>query len=139
MTNPADKVALTPSGPNATFTLPFFKFGMDRGPLTFELKVTTANGSITDQVVITPRADLVTIGGAKWKARDFRVSGAGSIEGAVIIVRATNGTPYGTAVVTGGAWELRLRNGQAPANNPGTVHVDSNLGGTAGPFTVTNG
>ena len=25
-----DKVALTPSGPNATFTLPFFKFGMDQ-------------------------------------------------------------------------------------------------------------
>ena len=92
---------------NASFTLPFFKFGMDRKPLTFELSVTTANGTITDQVVITPRADLVTIGGAKWKARDFRVSGAGSIEGAVITVRSANGTAYGTAVVTGGAWELR--------------------------------
>ena len=44
-----------------------------------------------------------------------------------------------TAAVTAGAWDLRLRNGAAPRTNPGTVHVDSNLGGTAGPFTVTNG
>ena len=123
---------------NASFTLPFFKFGMNRTPLTFELMVTTPNGSITDQVVITPRADLVSIGGAKWKAGDFRVSGAGSIEGAVITVRSANGTAYGTAVVTAGAWELRLRNG-VPATNPGTVYADSDLGGTAGPFTVTNG
>lgn len=136
-----DKVTLVGGDQmNASFTLPFFKFGMSNKPLTFELKVTTANGSITDQVIITPRSDVVTIAGGKWKARDFRISGTGNTEGAIVTVRSEDGKVlYGTAAVSGGAWELRLRNGAAPAANPGRVFVDSNLGGTAGPFIVTNG
>ncbi len=44
-----------------------------------------------------------------------------------------------TGTVTAGAFDIRLRNGAAPRTNPGTVYVDSNLGGTAGPFTIPNG
>jgi len=141
MADGVDKVALTPSGKDAGFTLPLYKFGMSTKALTFELTVTPAEGdSRTDVVVITPRADTVTVGTGKWKQNDFRISGTGSTNGAIVTVRSADGkTVYGTAAVTAGAWDLRLRNGAAPRTNPGTVHVDSNLGGTAGPFTVTNG
>ena len=131
-------MALTPSVKNASFTLPFFRYPMVNTPLTFELAVTFGDTVRTDVVVITPRTDTVTIGGAKWKARDFRVSGTSSRDGSVITVRSATGTVYGTAVVTAGAWEVRTRNG-VPATNPGTVFADSDLGGTAGPFTVANG
>ncbi len=133
-----DKVALTSSLKDASFSLPFYKYPMVNKPLTFELAVTFGDTVRTDVVVITPRSDVVAIGGAKWKARDFRVSGTSSTDGGVITVRSANGTVYGTAVVTGGAWELRNRNG-VPAANPGTVYADSDLGGTAGPFAVTAG
>ena len=60
---------------NASFTLPFFKFPMVNKPLTFELTVTLGGTVKTDVVVITPRTETVTIGVAKHKAGDFRVSG----------------------------------------------------------------
>ena len=53
---------------------------------------------------------------------------------------------YGTQQVvaaappaTGGEYDFRLRNGAAPATNPGSIYVESDGGGVAGPFTVANG
>ncbi len=143
-----DKVVLTPAGTNATFTLPFFKAGMSAQPLTFELAVTSGGNTQRDKVVITPRSDTVAIVTAKWKAGDFRVVGTNSAVGSIVTLRgpvAPNGTAviYGTATVTaavppavGGDFDIRLRNGAAPAAKPPVVFVDSNMGGTAGPFTV---
>jgi hypothetical protein len=42
------------------------------------------------------------------------------------------------APATGGEYDIRLRNGAAPATNPGRIFVESDSGGVAGPFTVTN-
>jgi hypothetical protein len=43
------------------------------------------------------------------------------------------------SVVTGGAYAVRLRDNAAPSTNPGRIFVESNMGGVAGPTTVTNG
>jgi hypothetical protein len=63
-----------------------------------------------------------------------------------IRVGAPDGRSLGQAAVTaatppatGGVYDFRLRNGAAPATNPGTIYVVSNGGGVAGPFTVARG
>ena len=97
--------------------------------------------------------DRVTIGTAKWKTGDFRVTGTGSLVGAIVTVRpATSagtidrtrslGTAQTVAAVapeTGATYDIRLRNGNAPATNPGKIFVESDSGGVAGPFVVANG
>jgi len=45
----------------------------------------------------------------------------------------------GAAGTTGGAIDLRFRDGAAGTTNPGTIWIESNRGGTAGPLTVANG
>jgi hypothetical protein len=91
-----------------------------------------------------PTGDAVTIASAKWKAGDLRVSGTGSVAGATVSLRIGSATApvIGTAPVVaappaaGGAFDVRLRNGAAPATRPATVYVTSDKGGVAGPFTV---
>jgi hypothetical protein len=101
----------------------------------------------------TKVTDRITIGTAKWKSGDFRVTGSGSTVGALLEVRNANaaGTGPGTTVLargqveppvapeTVGTFDIRARNGAAPTSNPGKVFVVSENGGVAGPFTVANG
>jgi hypothetical protein len=99
----------------------------------------------------TKLTDRITIGTAKWKSGDFRVTGTGSTVGAFVEVRNATATGPGTTVLaraqveppvapeTVGSFDARARNQAAPATNPGKVYVVSENGGVAGPFTVTNG
>lgn len=141
-----DRVTLTgPATLTPRFTMPLYRSPMTNKGLTFRLTVTTAGGSKIDDVLIMPSVDRVTIGTAKWKAGDFRVTGTGSFLGATVLVRS--GSPTGpviaSAAVTAaappaiGGFDLRLRNGAAPAVNPTIIYIESNQGGTAGPFTVS--
>jgi Fibronectin type III domain/Chitobiase/beta-hexosaminidase C-terminal domain len=101
---------------------------------------------------------------AQWKSRDFRIEGASdATSGSVQIYRANaqgqllraNGTVattqsealrYGgivnlTAAVApevGTTFSLRLRDGQAPATNPGFVVAIANDGGKSAPTAVAN-
>jgi hypothetical protein len=101
----------------------------------------------TDQgpFVPTKLTDSVSIGTAKWKSGDFRVTGSGSAVGALLEVHA--GSPTGTLLARGqveppvapatlGTYDIRARNANAPAANPGKIYVVSENGGVAGPFTV---
>jgi hypothetical protein len=104
-------------------------------------------------LVPTKVTDRVTITTAKWKVGDFRVTGTGSLVGAIVTVRPATSTgaidrtrSLGTAQTvpavapaTGGTYDIRLRNANAPATNPGKIYVESDSGGVAGPFVVTNG
>jgi hypothetical protein len=65
-------------------------------------------------------------------------------------VTIRSGSPSGTALgsgrvpaapapAVGGVYDLRFRDGAAPATRPATIYVVSSLGGVAGPFTVANG
>ena len=135
----ADQVTLSPVAgqpQNARFTLPFYSFPMVNSPLTFQLTVTVGAVVKTDTVVITPRSDAVSITTAKWKPGDFRVTGTATTVGSTVTIRNATGTVYGRATVAvGGTYDFRLRAG-VPTVKPPTVFVDSNLGGTAGPFNV---
>jgi hypothetical protein len=104
-------------------------------------------------LVPTKVTDTVSIGTAKWKSGDFRVTGTGSLVGAIVTVRPATSTgtidrtkSLGTTQTvpaappaTGGTYDIRLRNGNAPATNPGKIYVESDSGGVAGPFVVSNG
>ena len=129
----------SPTSKNTSFTFPLYAYPADNVALTFRLSV-TANGVVrTDDVTISPRSDTVTVTQAKWKARDFRVVGTVTTPGALVTVRRANGTVLGTATADAlGAFSFRDRSNNVQTN-PGTVFVDSNRGGTAGPVTVVNG
>jgi hypothetical protein len=137
-----DKVTVTGAATlNPSFVLPLYTYPMTNKPLTFRLTVTTADGSKTDDVLVTPTPDQVQIATAKWKAGDFRVTGGGTVVGATIKVHSGSlaGPVLGTTLVTAGppaVWSLRQTNAAAPATRPATVWVESSVGGTAGPFTV---
>jgi hypothetical protein len=129
-----------------SFTLPLYRHPMTNNSLTFRLTVTANGVSRSDEVKVTPVPDRVTIGTARWKAGDFRVTGTGSAVGATITVHqgSLGGRVLLTAPVTaaappetGGVWDARARNAAAPAANPGTIWIESSVGGTAGPFTVS--
>jgi hypothetical protein len=101
----------------------------------------------------TKITDQVTITRATWKSGEFRVRGTGSVTGAIVTVRpatpsgaidrtrslgsATVGAPVAPATV--GDYEVRMRNANAPATNPGRIYVESDNGGVAGPAVVSNG
>lgn len=141
-----DQVTLTGSATlSPSFTLALYKDPMTNKALTFRLTVTSGTTVKTDDVLVTPKPDQVSIGTGRWKVGDFRVTGVGSVVGGVITVH--KGSPSGpvlgratmtaaAAPATGGVFDLRLRNAAAGPTNLGTVWIESSVGGTAGPFTV---
>ncbi|MBG6183895.1 hypothetical protein IWX65_001863 [Arthrobacter sp. CAN_A214] len=143
-----DKMTLTGATTlKPTFTLPVYKYPATNNPLTFRLTVTAGGESRTDEVKVTPVPDRVAIGRAEWKSGDFRVSGTSSAVGSVITLHkgSLGGPVLGRATVTaavapatGGEFSLRLRDAAAGTSNPGTVWIESSVGGVAGPTTVTN-
>jgi hypothetical protein len=133
---------LTVSGLTAGTTYSFTVAASNDGGTTYGAESTSASATPTKVT------DRVTIGTAKWKSGDFRVTGTASVVGATVTIRAGSptGQSLGQAAVTaaappatGGEYDLRLRNGAAPATNPGTIYAVSSGGGVAGPFTVARG
>lgn len=113
----------------------------------------TIEGTSSSVVSVRPVAstiDRLTIGSARWKTSDFRVTGTGSIVGATIRVHRANADNTVGAAITGavttvtapvapatvGDYEVRLRTGIP--TNPGRIYVVSDRGGIAGPFTPSN-
>lgn len=122
----------------------------------FTVKAKNSSGygpESTDQGPFVPTrlTDTVTIGTAKWKSGDFRVTGGGSAVGAFLEVRNAGASGPGTTVLargqveppvapaTNGTYDIRARSANAPATNPGKIYVVSENGGVAGPFVVANG
>ncbi|HEY3573243.1 MAG TPA: fibronectin type III domain-containing protein [Arthrobacter sp.] len=150
LTGPTDPDKVTLTGANTlkpTFSLPVFQSPMTNNALTFRLTVTVGTTVRTDEVKIVPVTDRVTIGVAQWRTGDLRIDGTSSVVGGTVTVRVggPTGRVLGQAAVTaaaapatGGVYSLRLRNAAAGTTNPGTVWVESTLGGTAGPKAVAN-
>jgi hypothetical protein len=124
------------------------------GTYTFTVKaknagnVYGAESVMSDPLTVAPATDRITIGTARWKTGDFRVTGTGSSVGALVTIRADSptGPSLGSGRVTaapapaiGGVYDLRFRDAAAPATRPATIYVVSELGGKAGPFTVAQG
>jgi hypothetical protein len=150
LTGPTDPDKVTLSAATTlkpTFSLPVYKYPMTNNPLTFRLTVTVGTTVRTADVKVTPVPDKVTIDLAQWKTGDMKVNGTSTVIGGVITVRAggPTGRLLGQAAVTaaaapatGGVYALRLRNAAAGTANPGTVWIESTVGGTAGPTIVLN-
>ncbi len=141
--NDPDAVVL--SGANTltpTFVLPTYAYPQTNAARTFRLTVTAGGGTAIDDVRVLVVPDQVSIAKATWKAGDFRVTGGGSLTGATVRLHtgSLSGPVIGSAVVAAGVpagtFDIRLRNGAAPATRPATVWVESSAGGTAGPFAV---
>jgi hypothetical protein len=145
-TNPDFATLTGASTATPSFALRLFKYPMTNTPLTFRLTVATAAGSKSDDVVVTPVPDQVTIGTAKWKLGDFRVTGSSTVVGGTITIHkgSLSGVSLGGAPVTaaappatGGVFDARLRSTAPPLDTkPATIWIESTLGGVAGPFTV---
>jgi hypothetical protein len=144
----ADKVILGADKTlKPTFSLPVFNSKMTNNPLMFRLTVTVGTTVRMDEVKVTPIPDRVTISQAQWKSGDLRIGGTSNVVGGTITVHVggPDGRVLGQATVTaavapetGGVYTLRLRNAAAGTTNPGSVWIESTLGGTAGPVTVVN-
>ncbi|HEX2102736.1 MAG TPA: fibronectin type III domain-containing protein [Solirubrobacteraceae bacterium] len=127
--------------------------GLSEKPYWFTIKAANSSGYGQESAKVgplTPTAitDRITISSARWKTGEFRVSGTGSVSGAVVTVWYAKSDGSGpdktrasiaSGTVVAGAYDIRLRDGAAPRTNPGRIFVESNNGGLAGPFTVANG
>jgi hypothetical protein len=127
--------------------------GLAAGSYSFTVKAKNATGyglesTQSAPLTVTPVTDKITIGTARWKAGDFRVTGTGDSVGATVTIRSgsKDGPSLGSGRVTaapapavGGVYDLRFRDAAAPATRPATIYVVSSLGGVAGPFTVAQG
>jgi hypothetical protein len=112
----------------------------------------TGPDSATVSATTAAPTDRITITSARWKPDDFRILGTGSVVGSQVQAYRANADGSMGAAIAGasarvvpaappgvGAYTIRLRDGHAPATNPGRVLVTSSGGGVAGPFTVPNG
>ncbi|WP_051427674.1 fibronectin type III domain-containing protein [Arthrobacter sp. H20] len=150
LSGPTDPNAVTLANAETaspSFSLPVFRTPMTNSPLTFRLTVTSEAGTRTDTVSVTPVPDRVTVSLAQWRAGDLRIGGTSSVVGSTITVHrgSATGPVLGQIAVTaaaapqtGGVFSLRLRNAAAGTSNPGTIWIESTVGGTAGPITVVN-
>ncbi|MCU1424374.1 MAG: Fibronectin type domain protein [Microbacteriaceae bacterium] len=148
VSGPTDPDRVTLAGATTakpTFSLPLFATPMTNNPLTFRLTVTSGAKVRTDEVRITPVASQITVIGARWKSRDLRIDGVSSSVGGTVTIHSggPTGPVIGRAPITaapapqtGGVFSYRLK---TSPSNPGSVWLDSTLGGTAGPVTVTAG
>ncbi|MFD1946929.1 fibronectin type III domain-containing protein [Nocardioides aestuarii] len=120
----------------------------------FTVKARNAAGFGPESDLLTSQTnaatDRITISTARWKSGDFRVVGTGDLLGAVIQLHRVNADGSIGPAITGataqvvaaappgiGDWDIRLRNGAAPATNPGRIYARSSAGGVAGPFNVS--
>jgi hypothetical protein len=124
-----------------TFTFPFYKSPATAGLLTFNLTVTSADGTVANSLVtISPSSDTVVITRAVYTVskRTWLVAGISSIPaGQIVTVHygLITGPVIGSAVVdpTGG---FQVRGTTPVALAPAQVTAQSQLGGVSASFPV---
>ena len=126
-----------------TFTFPLYKYPANNGLLTFNLQVTSTNGSSSSaRVTVTPAADSVVITAGRYtlSKREWRVDGTTSVpagQTVTVHLAGLNGQVIGTAVVDpAGAFSMRTTSSTAVPRAGQTVSVESQLGGTVAGFTI---
>jgi hypothetical protein len=114
---------------------------------TFTVAAKNTTGWSTESAPTSPiqATDAVTVGSARWKLGDFRVTGTGTDIGGVTVYDAATDKPIpgatatmtaAVAPATGTTFDIRLRNAQAPNPKPAKVYVKSSLGGASAPLAV---
>ena len=142
---PGDPAA-TLTGANTaqpSFTFPLYKFPANNGALTFNLHVTSPDGSVSDdQVQVAPTNDTVTIAKALYTAskKEWRIDGTSSVLGGQFVtvhLGALTGAAIGTPVLVDatGAWSVRVTS-TVVGTTTSTVSAESQLGGTVAGVAV---
>jgi len=124
-----------------TFSFPFYKSPANKGLLTFNLEVTSVDGTVANSLVaISPSSDTVVITRSVYTVskRTWLVAGTSSLlAGQTVTVHygLITGQVIGTAIVDGaGAFQVR---GTTPAAlAPAQVTAESQLGGVSASFPV---
>ena len=124
-----------------TFTFPFYKSPANKGPLTFNLKVTSVDGTVANSLVtISPSSDTVTVTRAIYTVSKatWLVAGTSSVLAGQIVTAhygLITGPVIGTAIVDPtGAFQVR---GTTPVAAVGSqVTAESQLGGVSASFPV---
>jgi hypothetical protein len=125
-----------------TFTFPFYKSPANRGALTFNLKVTSVDGSVANSTVtVTPSSDAVNVSRAEFVVSkgSWVIAGTSSNTVGGFTVTAhlglITGPVIGTAIVAaGGGYQVKATGTPAVAGSQ--VIVESQLGGVSLPFAV---
>jgi hypothetical protein len=120
-----------------TFTFPLYKFPANNTALTFNLHVTSPDGSASDDTVkVTPTNDTLTIAKALYTAskKEWRIDGTSSVLGGQFVtvhLGALTGAAIGTPVLVDatGAWSVRVTSTVVGTTGQ-TVSAESQLGGT---------
>jgi len=120
----ATSVTFTPA-PAATGTATFtYQISDGRGGLAAAGVVVNIQGA--DSIATTQT--LYRVGNREW-----RLSGVGSVNGAVITIHVgttLSGPVIGTATVVSGRWALRVVGSNVPPDATNTVSLESSAGGT---------
>ena len=142
---PGDPAA-TLTGANTaqpSFTFPLYKFPANNGALTFNLHITSPDGSASDdQMSVTPSADALTITKALYTAskKEWRVDGTSSVLGGQFVtvhIGGLAGPVIGTQVLVDvtGAWSIRVTSTVVGTTGQ-SVSAESQLGGTVAGFAI---
>ncbi|MEP7193967.1 MAG: hypothetical protein ABI903_13990, partial [Actinomycetota bacterium] len=124
-----------------TFTFPFYQSPANNGALTFNLQVSSIDGSVANSTVtVSPSSDTVAVTRAEYVVSkgSWVIAGTSSIlagQKVTAHLGLITGPVIGTAIVDPtGAFSVKA-NGTAPANNS-QVTVESQLGGVSPSFAV---
>jgi PKD repeat protein len=148
VTKPGDPTVMLNGANTAqpTFTFPFYKYPATNGLLTFNLTVTSPDGSSSQaQVTVTPSHDNVTITKGQYTVsnKQWRIDGTSdALTGEIVTVHlgGLDGPSLGTAVVAvDGTFDLRTTTTGIVGKAGQTVSVESQLGGTAAGFVIKLG
>jgi len=127
-----------------TFTFPLYQYPANNGALTFNLQVTSVDGSVSNaSVTVTPSADIVitTRGQYTVSKNSWALAGTSSVRAGQTVTAhlgPLSGPVIGTALVDAiGGWRVNATGTPAVAGN--SVTVESGLGGTSVPFVVKIG
>ncbi len=124
-----------------TFTFPLYKYPANNGPLTFNLKVTSVDGSVSNSsVTVSPSADAVVFTRAEYTASKgtWAIAGTSSaLAGQTVTVHfgPLSGPVIGSAVVDA-TGVFRVNASGNPAIITTSITAESGLGGTTAPFLI---
>jgi hypothetical protein len=125
-----------------TFTFPFYKSPANNGALTFNLKVTSVDGSVASSTVtVSPSSDTVITTRAEYVVSKgtWVIAGTSSnlIGGFTVTAHLglLNGPVIGTGIVAAGGG-FQLKPSGTPAVLGSQVTVESQLGGVSASFPV---
>jgi len=125
-----------------TFTFPFYKSPANNGALTFNLQVTSVDGSVANSTVtVSPSSDSVLVTRAEYVVSKgtWVIAGTSSNTVGGFTVTAhlglLNGPVIGTAIVAAGGG-FQLKPSGTPAVLGSQVTVESQLGGVSASFPV---